>query len=465
VELHERLSTTGAPGVSLDGGRDPFAEIKNRIHLSLVSELGPQLADIADSGEVRDRVTAQILAELQQEAGLSRSDRERIAVEIADDIFGYGPLERLLSDRTISEIMVNGHDQIWIERDGLLAETELRFSDEAQLRRIITKMVGQVGRRIDESSPLVDARLPDGSRVNAIIAPLSLSGPLLTVRRFDQERFDLAELIRIDTMSQTSADFLGACIKADLNILISGGTGTGKTTMLNALSAAIPDRERIVTIEDAAELQLQQRHVVRLESRPKNIEGEGEITIRDLVRNALRMRPDRIIVGEVRGGEALDMLQAMNTGHEGSLSTIHANSARDALNRLETMVLMAGFELPVRAIRHHVSSALDLIVQIERLDDGTRHVTLITEVQRMEGDVITLQNLFEFRVEQVTEERKVIGQLRPTGLRPSFLPKFERHGIELADDLFGTPSTAVYGADGVPAAELEADWAERGAYR
>jgi pilus assembly protein CpaF len=285
------------------------------------------------------------------------------------------------------------------------------------------------------------------------------------VRRFDQERFDLAELIRIDTLPQTAADFLTACIKAELNILISGGTGTGKTTMLNALSAAIPDRDRVVTIEDAAELQLQQRHVVRLESRPKNIEGGGEITIRDLVRNALRMRPDRIIVGEVRGAEALDMLQAMNTGHEGSLSTVHANSARDALNRLETMVLMAGYELPIRAIRHHVSSALDLIVQIERLDDGTRHTTLITEVQRMEGDVITLQNLFEYKVERIDENHKVIGQLRPTGLRPTFLPKFERHGITLPDDLFGTPETAVYGAQGAPSPELGVDWAEGGAYR
>jgi pilus assembly protein CpaF len=466
VELHERLSNSGAPRVALDAdGRDPFTHIKNRIHLSLVSELGPELADVADSSTVRDRVTAEIMAELQQEAGLSRNDRDRIAREIADDIFGYGPLERLLSDRTISEIMVNGHDQIWIERDGLLSQTELRFSDEAQLRRIITKMVGQVGRRIDESSPLVDARLPDGSRVNAIIPPLSLSGPLLTVRRFDQERFDLAELIRIDTLSQTSADFLSACIQADLNILISGGTGSGKTTMLNALSAAVPDRDRIVTIEDAAELQLQQRHVVRLESRPKNIEGEGEITIRDLVRNALRMRPDRIIVGEVRGPEALDMLQAMNTGHEGSLSTVHANSARDALNRLETMVLMAGFELPVRAIRHHVSSALDLIVQLERLDDGTRHVTLITEVQRMEADVITLQNLFEFKIDAIGEDRKVIGSLRPTGLRPTFLPKFERHGLTVPDDLFGTPDTAVFGAQSAVGAEFSGDWAERGAYR
>jgi pilus assembly protein CpaF len=457
VELHERLSNTGGPDVLLDSdGRDPFARVKNRIHLSLVNELGPELADVADSAEVRERVGTRITEELQQEAGLSRSDRDHIAREIADDIFGYGPLERLLSDKTISEIMVNGHQQVWIERDGRLTRTDLRFSDDAQLRRLITKMVGQVGRRIDESSPLVDARLPDGSRVNAIIPPLSLSGPLLTIRRFDQERFDLDELVRIDTLSQSAADFLCRCIQADLNILISGGTGSGKTTMLNALSAAVPDRDRIVTIEDAAELQLQQRHVVRLESRPKNIEGEGEVTIRDLVRNALRMRPDRIIVGEVRGAEALDMLQAMNTGHEGSMSTVHANSARDALNRLETMVLMAGYELPVRAIRHHVSSALDLIVQIERLDDGTRHVTLITEVQRMEAEVITLQNLFEFKIERVDENRKVIGQLRPTGIRPSFLPKFERHGLTLPDDLFGTPNTAIYGADGAPhAAGLE----------
>jgi pilus assembly protein CpaF len=453
MELHERLSDGGNGATPGRGIRDPFAEIKNRIHLRLVSELGPELADVADAAELRSRVGAQIVVELQQEPGLSRSDREQIAGEIADDVFGYGPLERVLADRTVSEVMVNGPDQIWIERDGLLAKTDLQFTDDAQLRRIITKMVGQVGRRIDESSPLVDARLPDGSRVNAIIPPLSLSGPLLTVRRFDQERFDLAELIRIDTLSQDSADFLCACIKADLNILISGGTGTGKTTMLNALSAAVPDGDRIVTIEDAAELQLKQQHVVRLESRPKNIEGEGEVTIRDLVRNALRMRPDRIIVGEVRGAEALDMLQAMNTGHEGSLSTIHANSARDALNRLETMVLMAGYELPVRAIRHHVSSALDLIMQIERLDDGTRHITLITEVQRMEGDTITLQNLFEYVIDDVLPDRKVIGSLRPTGLRPTFLPKFERHGLALPEGLFGTPETAMFGAKGLDVGE------------
>jgi len=450
MDLHERLSAVNGSNAAslLVDGRDPFAEIKNRIHLSLVSDLGPQLLDVADSQEARERAMAEIREQLQQEPQLSRSDRERLAREISDDVFGYGPLEQLIADQTVSEIMVNGHSEIWIERDGLLAPTGLQFADDAQLRRIINKMVGQVGRRIDESSPMVDARLPDGSRVNAIIAPLSLSGPLLTIRRFSAERYDLAELVRIGTMSQQSCDFLCSCIKAELNILISGGTGTGKTTMLNALSAAVPDRDRIVTIEDAAELQLKQRHTLRLESRPKNIEGEGEVSIRDLVRNALRMRPDRIIVGEVRGPEALDMLQAMNTGHEGSLSTIHANSPRDALSRLETMVLMAGYDLPLRAIRHNVSSALDLIVQIERLDDGTRHVTAISEVQRMEGEVITLQPLFEFRIERFTEEGKIIGDLLPTGLRPSFLPKFKRHGIDLPEDLFGTHERAMYGVDG-----------------
>ena len=450
MDLHERLSATSSPSAAplvLDG-RDPFAEIKNQIHLSLVSELGPTLVNVADSAEARERAMAQIREQLQQEPQLSRSDRERLAREISDDVFGYGPLEQLIGDQTISEVMVNGHREIWIERDGRLSQTELQFTDEAQLRRIINKMVGQVGRRIDESSPMVDARLPDGSRVNAIIGPLSLSGPLLTIRRFAAERFDLEELVRIGTMSQASCDFICACIKAELNILISGGTGTGKTTMLNALSAAVPDRDRIVTIEDAAELQLKQRHTLRLEARPKNIEGEGEVSIRDLVRNSLRMRPDRIIVGEVRGAEALDMLQAMNTGHEGSLSTIHANSPRDALSRLETMVLMAGYDLPLRAIRHNVSSALDLIVQIERLDDGTRHITAISEVQRMEGDVITLQPLFEFKIERFTEDGRIIGDLVPTGLRPGFLPKFRRHGIELPDDLFGTPSHAMYGVNG-----------------
>jgi pilus assembly protein CpaF len=443
MELHERIG-----GIGSARAHDPFAELKNRIHLELVRELGPQLFDIDDADDGRSRVVAEIQRHLQAEHQLSRDDRERVAGEIADDIFGYGPLEPLLGDATISEIMVNGADDIWIEREGLLIHTDLHFADEGQLRRVITKMVGQVGRRIDESSPMVDARLPDGSRVNAVIPPLSLSGPLVTIRRFSVERFDLAELVRVGTLSTEAMTFLRHCVEAQLNVLVSGGTGTGKTTLLNALSAAIPDTERIVTIEDAAELQLKQRHTVRLESRPKNIEGEGEVTIRDLVRNALRMRPDRIIVGEVRGAEALDMLQAMNTGHEGSLSTIHANSPRDALSRLETMVMMAGYELPLRAIRSHVSSALDIVVQLERLDDGARRVTAISEVQRMEGDVITLQNLYEFAVDHVDAERKVHGALRPTGLRPSFLQKLRRHGVELETELFGTVDTTMFGTNG-----------------
>jgi pilus assembly protein CpaF len=446
MELHERLLQSGAPSAVSPAVTDPFAELKNRIHLALVSELGPGLFDVADSDAIRARVEAEIRTQLQQEAGLSRDDREQIASEIADDVFGYGPLERLLPDPTISEIMVNGPHDIWIERRGLISRTSLNFTDDSHLRRIITKMVGQVGRRVDESSPMVDARLPDGSRINAIIAPLSLSGPLLTIRKFDQGRFALEELIGINTLTSDAADFLSRCIRADMNILISGGTGSGKTTLLNALSSAVPDSDRIITIEEAAELQLSQQHVLRLESRPKNIEGEGEITIRELVRNSLRMRPDRIIVGEVRGAEALDMLQAMNTGHEGSLSTIHANSPRDSLSRLETMVLMAGFELPVKAIRQQISSALDVIVQLDRLDDGTRHVTEITEVQRMEGDAITLQKLFEFHLERIESDRTVVGQLLPTGLRPTFLAKFARHGIELPHDMFGTPLDAAYGA-------------------
>jgi pilus assembly protein CpaF len=445
MELHERLSTNGSAAASTWGnGTDPFADLKNRIHLALVSELGPRLFDVGDSDAVRARVQSEIDDQLRQESALSRDDRERLAGEIADDIFGYGPLERLLSDPSISEIMVNGPHEIWIERQGRLSETTLRFTDASHLRRIITKMVGQVGRRIDESSPLVDARLPDGSRVNAVIPPLSLSGPLLTIRKFRQDRFDIPELVQLQTLSQDAAEFLTKCIQAELNILVSGGTGSGKTTLLNALSAAVPDRDRIVTIEDAAELRLAQQHVLRLEARPKNIEGEGEITIRDLVRNALRMRPDRIIVGEVRGAEALDMLQAMNTGHEGSLSTVHANSPRDALNRVETMVLMAGYELPLRAIRQHASSALDMIVHLDRLDDGSRRVTEITEVQRMEGEMITLQKLFEFKVDRIDADRKILGELRPTGLHPSFLGKFERHGIELPLDLFGGPHLALH---------------------
>jgi pilus assembly protein CpaF len=436
VELHERIQT--ARPLTGSDGRDPFSDLKNRIHMALINELGPQLFSVGvDPGEIRARVESDLRDRLDAEPGLSREDRERLLAEIADDVVGYGPLERLLADESISEVMVNGPHEIWVERQGRLYETTLRFTDDSHLRRIINKMVAQVGRRIDESSPMVDARLPDGSRVNAVIAPLSLSGPLLTIRKFQQKRFDLDELVRIGTLSRDTVEFLRLGVEAELNILISGGTGAGKTTLLNALSASVPNSDRIVTIEDAAELQLKQEHVLRLESRPKNIEGEGEIAIRDLVRNSLRMRPDRIIVGEVRGAEALDMLQAMNTGHEGSLSTVHANSPRDALARIETMVMMAGFELPVRAIRQQVASALDMIIQLERLEDGSRRVVAITEVQRMESEIITLQELFEFKIEQVMPDRTVLGKLEPTGLRPNFAHKFLKRGIELPGSMFG----------------------------
>jgi pilus assembly protein CpaF len=445
MELHERIHT--ARPLSGSDGRDPFSDLKNRLHLALINELGPQLFTVgADPGEIRGRVENDLKERLQLEQGLSRDDRDRLLAEITDDVVGYGPLERVLADDSVSEIMVNGAHEIWVERQGRLYETTLRFTDDSHLRRIINKMVAQVGRRIDESSPMVDARLPDGSRVNAVIAPLSLSGPLLTIRKFQQKRFDLEELVRIGTLSRETVEFMRVAVEAELNILISGGTGAGKTTLLNALSAAIPNSDRIVTIEDAAELQLSQEHVLRLESRPKNIEGEGEIAIRDLVRNSLRMRPDRIIVGEVRGAEALDMLQAMNTGHEGSLSTVHANTPRDALSRIETMVMMAGFDLPVRAIRQQVASALDLIIQLERLEDGSRRVVAITEVQRMESEIITLQELYEFKIDQVLPDRTVLGDLRPTGLRPNFMYKFHKRGIEL-------PSTMFVGNGSEPVAE------------
>src|SRR5438034_210454 len=350
MELYERLNTARAGG-SPSTERDPFAELKSRIHFTVIGDLGPQLYNVnMDPEDLRERVLADVRDQLAQETGVSRDDRTRIALEIADDILGHGPLERLLADDSVTEIMVNGPHDIWVERQGRLQETGVQFNDEWHLRRIINKMVAQVGRRIDESSPMVDARLPDGSRVNAVIPPLSLTGPLVTIRKFSRKRLTLDDMIRLGTLNESTVDFLQRCIAAQLNVLISGGTGTGKTTLLNALSQAVSDSERIVTIEDAAELQLKQNHVLRLEARPKNIEGSGEVTIRQLVRNALRMRPDRIIVGEVRGPESLDMLQAMNTGHDGSLTTVHANSPRDALARIETMVLMAGYDLPVRAI-------------------------------------------------------------------------------------------------------------------
>jgi pilus assembly protein CpaF len=439
VDLHERL-TTARPAPA-PGRDDPFAELKNRIHLAVIGELGPRLFNVSvDPATLREQVLADTRHRLAQETGISRDDRERLAAEIADDALGHGPLERLLADDSVTEVMVNGPYDIWIERQGRLYETNVRFDDESHLRRIINKIVAEVGRRVDESSPMVDARLPDGSRVNIIIPPLSLSGPVITIRKFTTNKLQLEDLIRAGTISAEAVDFLERCVHAELNILISGGAGAGKTTLLNALSQAIPDTHRIVTIEDAAELQLNQRHVLRLEARPKNIEGEGEVVIRDLVRNSLRMRPDRIIVGEVRGAEALDMLQAMNTGHDGSLTTVHANSPRDALARVETMVLMAGFDLPVHAIRQQVSSALDLLVHLERLEDGSRRVTAITEVQRMEADVITLQDVFKFNVDEVSHDGTVVGGLRPTGLRMASIGKFERRGIMLPIGLFSDGS-------------------------
>jgi pilus assembly protein CpaF len=450
VDLHERLAST-RPAAGNHPGPDPFAELKNKIHFDVIAELGGQLFNVAVlPGALRERVTQEIRAHLTQQPGLSQNDHERLTAELADDILGHGPLERLIADDSVTEIMVNGPHDVWVERQGRLYPTTVQFNDESHLRRIINKIVAEVGRRIDESSPMVDARLPDGSRVNVIIPPLSLSGPLVTIRKFGNKRLDLMDMIRLGTLSTETVEFLRRCVLAELNILISGGTGTGKTTLLNALSAAIPDSDRIVTIEDAAELRLNQRHVLRLESRPKNIEGEGEISIRELVRNSLRMRPDRIVIGEVRAGEALDMLQAMNTGHDGSLSTVHANSTRDALSRIETMVLMAGFDLPMRAIRQQVASALDLIVHLERQEDGARRVTAITEVQRMESEMITLQDLFVFSVDHVTDDRTVLGTLRPTGLRPGFLYKFEKRGVEMPSSVFGgTPTVAQLAASGL----------------
>jgi pilus assembly protein CpaF len=432
MELRERL--LGRPDAA-DERLDAFAEVKDRVHLAVISELGPQLYNSSiHDGELRRVVVGDIRTRLGQERGLALADRDRLVQEIADDTLGHGPIEPLLNDDSVTEIMVNGPNDVWLERDGKLSRTPIRFSDEHHLRRIINKIVGQVGRRVDESSPMVDARLPDGSRVNAVLPPLSLTGPLLTIRKFARRRWDLDELRSLGSLTVESQEFLERCVRAELNILISGGTGSGKTTLLNALSGAISDSERIVTIEDAAELRLNQRHVLRLEARPKNVEGQGEVAIRELVRNSLRMRPDRIIVGEVRGAEALDMLQAMNTGHDGSLSTVHANSPRDALARVESMVLMAGVDFPMRAVRQQLSRAIDLMVHIERFRDGSRRVVNVTEVQRMESDTITLLDVFEYRVDKEHAEGR--GTLRYTGLRP-VSSKFNYHGVQLPDWMTG----------------------------
>jgi pilus assembly protein CpaF len=414
--------------------RDPHAELKTRIHRECIARLGAAFQNLEGSDELELRVRRVVTDLLKaEEAPFSPSERVQLEQQIADDILGYGPLEPFLHDSTVTEVMVNGYDSLYVERAGRLEETEASFLDDAHLLRIIDRIVSQVGRRVDESSPMVDARLPDGSRVNAIIPPLSLRGPSLTIRKFARDALSLEDLMGLGTLTQQTADFIGECVRGKLNILISGGTGTGKTTLLNAVSANVPGAERIVTVEDAAELRLQQRHVVSLESRPPNVEGEGEVRIRDLVRNALRMRPDRIIVGEVRGGEALDMLQAMNTGHDGSLTTVHANSARDALHRLEMLVLMAGIELPVKAIREQISGGFDLLIHISRLVDGSRRITQITEIAGMEGDVVTLQELFVARSPELrAADGPLIEPLRSTGLRPGFLSKLKANGVELA---------------------------------
>jgi pilus assembly protein CpaF len=418
---------------------DPFAELKRAVHQTLLETLGPRLYDTAMTQSALESQVRQTLQEViaGEDTPLTVQDRTRITQEISDDILGYGPIEPFLRDPEITEVMVNGPDRIFIERAGRIHAVEGGFSDDSHLRRTIDKIVGRVGRRVDESSPMVDARLPDGSRVNAVIPPLAVDGALLTVRKFSADPLEIDDLIGFGSMTRAVADFLAVCVEGRLNILVSGGTGAGKTTTLNALSAFIPDDERIITIEDAAELQLQQNHVLRLESRPPNIEGRGEVRIRDLVRNALRMRPDRIVVGEIRDAAALDMLQAMNTGHDGSICTVHANSPRDVLSRVETMVLMAGVELPVRAIREQVAGAVDLIVHQARFKDGTRRVTHLTEVVGMEGDVITLQDIFLFDYGMGYDENGFArGSLKSTGLRPKFLEKLAAHGLEIDPTIF-----------------------------
>ncbi|NHM27276.1 CpaF family protein [Desulfofundulus sp. TPOSR] len=418
--------------------KDPFQDLKIDLHKKVIAELAELPQEKRDRREpVAERI-GDLVGRLIDESGrhVSRSDRQRIINEIIDEAIGFGPITSLLKDPEVTEIMVNGPHQVYVERGGRLELTPITFRDDQHVMHVIEKIVAPLGRRIDESSPMVDARLPDGSRVNAIIPPLALNGPTITIRKFFQDPLTVENLLSLGTLTEEMALFLEACVRARLNMIVSGGTGSGKTSMLNILSSFIPADERIITIEDAAELQLRQEHVVTLESRPANMEGRGEVTIRDLVRNALRMRPDRIIVGEVRSGEALDMLQAMNTGHDGSLTTGHANSPRDILSRLETMVLMAGVDLPVRAIREQISSALDVIVHMARLKDGSRKVTHITEVQGMEGDVIVLQDLFLFEQTGVDGNGKILGRFRATGIRPKFTDRLEVCGIELPPNIF-----------------------------
>ena len=436
MALRERLvgnNGTTPPGNIADGtGQHSFQEMKSRLHRTLINRM--DLTKL--SSLTQDQVHAEVsrLAEIvlaQEAMPLSAAERERLVSDVQHELFGLGPLEPLLKDPTISDILVNKHDTIYIERRGKIERTNVTFKDDEHLMRVIERIVSSIGRRIDESSPMVDARLSDGSRVNAIIPPLAIDGPVVSIRRFGADPLKMTSLIDNKALTKDIADMLQMVVTARLNVLISGGTGAGKTTLLNALSAYIPENERIVTIEDSAELQLQQPHVVRLETRPPNIEGRGEVTQRDLVRNALRMRPDRIVIGEVRGGEAIDMLQAMNTGHDGSLTTVHANTPRDALSRLETMIQMTGMRLSDRAMRQQIASAINLVVQVARLSDGSRRVTSISELTGMEGETITMQEIFQYERSGVDKDGQVIGRFRPTGIRPRFTERLKASGLQL----------------------------------
>ncbi|HVL81229.1 MAG TPA: CpaF family protein [Actinomycetota bacterium] len=446
MRLSERVERAEAKTQGPKGSRrrtasrpDDWGLMKRRVRDTLLEDLGPKLSTLGRSGEDLKTVVSRNLDEALRKADVRvpASQRSRFVAEVAADLLGYGPLDPLLADPAVTEVMCNAHDEIWVERAGRIERTAAAFIDESQFRQVIERIVASAGRRIDESSPMVDARLPDGSRANAVIPPVAVNGPALTIRRFPETPYEVKDLISFGTLTVEATEFLEACVRGKLNVLVTGGTGTGKTTTLNVLSAFVPEGERIITIEDSAELRLHQPHVVSLESRPPNVEGTGTVTIRDLVRNALRMRPDRIIVGECRGAEALDMLQAMNTGHEGSLTTVHCNTPRDALSRLETMVLMAGYDLPVRAIRSQIASALDVVVHLDRFGDGSRRITHISEIQGMESDTITMQDVFRFAFASGGRGSAMsTGRLVSTGLRPRVAETLRTNGVDLPAKLF-----------------------------